>query len=133
MRLLLLHFKQYFALIAPVIDQRKHVFARRNGTGDLVVVGGFSQVGIVEMPVNRSITPGMCGFEDKLFGFAGESFRQIQDCMVFRIDQFDLLALCLFAARLDGRERNLIYMVIAVIIFLGRWENKPGTGDHPVD
>ena len=77
MRLLLLHFKQYLALITPVVDQRKHVFAGRDGTGDLVVAGGFAEVGVVEMPVDGCLFAGVGGFEDKLFAFAGEAFREV--------------------------------------------------------
>ena len=53
---------------------------------------------------------------------------------MFRVDQFDLPGTFrLFASRFDGREGNIVDMVIAVIIFLGGREDEPGTGDHPVD
>ena len=69
--------KQYFALIAPVVDQRKYMFAGRDPAGDLVVAGGFAEVGVVEMPVDGCLFAGVGGFEDKLFGFAGEAFREV--------------------------------------------------------
>ena len=40
-----------------------------------MVVGGFSEIGVVEMPVNGNIGTGMGGFEDELLLFAGKSFR----------------------------------------------------------
>ena len=51
---------------------------------------------------------------------------------MLRIDQFDLLALCLFASRLDRWERDVIDMIVAVIVFLRGGQNEPGTGNHPV-
>ena len=51
---------------------------------------------------------------------------------MLRIDQFDLLALCLFASRFDRGERDVVDMVVAIIIFLRGGQDEPGTGDHPV-
>ena len=61
------------------------------------------------------------------------STRGEMDRVMFRVDQLDLPALVLSAARLDRRERNIVDMIIAVIIFLRGRKHEPGTGDHPVD
>ena len=50
------------------------MFTGLYGAGDLMVVGGFAEVSVVEVPVDCSIGTGMGGFEDELLLFAGKSF-----------------------------------------------------------
>ena len=43
------------------------------GAGDLMVVGGFAEVSVVEVTVDCSIGTGMGGLEDQLLLLAGKS------------------------------------------------------------
>ena len=86
----LLDLELYFLLVPLVVDESKEMFSLADGATDLVIIGGLSQIAFVQMPVNRSITAGVGGLEDKFLGLPGEAFRKVENGVMLGIDQFDL-------------------------------------------
>ena len=75
----LLDLELYFLLVPLVVDEGKEMFSLAHGATDLVILGGLSQIAFVQMPVNRSVTAGMGGLEDKFLGLSGEAFRKVEN------------------------------------------------------
>ena len=86
----LLDLELYFLLVPLVVDESKEMFSLAHGATDLVIIGGLSQIAFVQMPVNRSVTAGVGGLEDKFLGLPGEAFRKVENGVMLGIDQFDL-------------------------------------------
>ena len=86
----LLDLELYFLLVPLVVDEGKEMFSLAHGATDLVILGGLSQIAFVQMPVNRSVTAGVGGLEDKFLGLSGEAFRKVENGVMLGIDQFDL-------------------------------------------
>ena len=86
----LLDLELYFLLVPLVVDEGKEMFSLADGATDLVIIGGLSQIAFVQMPVNRSITAGVGGLEDKFLRLSGEAFRKVENGVMLGIDQFDL-------------------------------------------
>ena len=110
----------------PSLSMRvRRCFPWLDGATDLVILGGLSQIAFVQMPVNRSVTAGVGGLEDKFLGLSGEAFRKVENGVMLGIDQFDLAVQVLPAAGFYRRERDIIDVIVAVVILLcGR---KPRT------
>ena len=100
---------------------------------DLVILGGLSQIAFVQMPVNRSVTAGVGGLEDKFLRLSGEAFRKVENGVMLGIDQFDLAVQVLPAAGFYRRERDIIDVIVAVVILLRGRKHEPRAADHPVD
>ena len=129
----LLDLELYFLLVPLVVDESKEMFSLADGATDLVIIGGLSQIAFVQMPVNRSITAGVGGLEDKFLGLPGEAFRKVENGVMLGIDQFDLAVQVLPAAGFYRRERDIIDVIVAVVILLRGWKHEPRAADHPVD
>ena len=86
----LLDLELYFLLVPLVVDEGKEMFSLADGATDLVILGGLSQIAFVQMPVNRSVTAGVGGLEDKFLGLSGKAFRKVENGVMLGIDQFDL-------------------------------------------
>lgn len=98
----LLDLELYFLLVPLVVDEGKEMFSLAHGATDLVILGGLSQIAFVQMPVNRSVTAGVGGLEDKFLGLSGEAFRKVENGVMLGIDQFDLAVQVLPAAGFTG-------------------------------
>ena len=94
----LLDLELYFLLVPLVVDEGKEMFSLADGATDLVILGGLSQIAFVQMPVNRSVTAGVGGLEDKFLGLSGKAFRKVENGVMLGIDQFDLAVQVLPAA-----------------------------------
>lgn len=112
----LLDLELYFLLVPLVVDEGKEMFSLAHGATDLVILGGLSQIAFVQMPVNRSVTAGVGGLEDKFLGLSGEAFRKVENGVMLGIDQFDLAVQVLPAAGFYRRERDIIDVIVAVVI-----------------
>lgn len=80
----LLDLELYFLLVPLVVDEGKEMFSLAHGATDLVILGGLSQIAFVQMPVNRSVTAGVGGLEDKFLGLSGEAFRKVENGVMAR-------------------------------------------------
>ena len=56
---------------------RQGMFAGSRLQGNFVEILCLCLIGVVEMPVDGCFFAGVGGFEDKLFAFAGEAFREV--------------------------------------------------------
>ena len=110
----LLDLELYFLLVPLVVDEGKEMFSLAHGATDLVILGGLSQIAFVQMPVNRSVTAGVGGLEDKFLGLSGKAFRKVENGVMLGIDQFDLAVQVLPAAGFYRRERDIIDVIVAV-------------------
>ena len=82
----LLDLELYFLLVPLVVDEGKEMFSLAHGATDLVIIGSLSQIAFVQMPVNRSVTAGVGGLEDKFLGLSGEAFRKVENGVMLGID-----------------------------------------------
>ena len=121
----------YLSAVVGVEGEGMCSFAR--GATDLVILGGLSQIAFVQMPVNRSVTAGMGGLEDKFLRLSGEAFRKVENGVMLGIDQFDLAVQVLPAAGFYWRQRDIIDVIVAVVILLRGRKHEPRAADHPVD
>ena len=72
----LLDLELYFLLVPLVVDEGKEMFSLAHGATDLVILGGLPQIAFVQMPVNRSVTAGVGGLEDKFLGLSGSGLAR---------------------------------------------------------
>ena len=114
----LLYLKQNPLLIALVIDESEKMLACSYLTAHFMRRFGLAKVVLVNMPVEAGVGTGIRCAKYEMLPFAAESTRQIEHGVVFGIDDLDLFALLRVAAGLEGRERLVIDVVFAVIIFL---------------